>query len=215
MSESQHPDGLSHGERKRRAILRTALDLGSEQGLEGLSIGRLAEATGMSRSGLFAHFGSKEGLQLAAVAAAQADFEAHVMAPARDAQPGLDRLRALHRAWLDYVDGTAFRGGCFFFMTTSEYGSRPGAVRDRLAALALGWIRELLREAETAGRQGELRDDGDPKQIVFRLHAFAQEANWARELFDDDEAFGRARRAAGELLESIRRAPENEERQRS
>ena len=200
MSSDQHVERSSHGERRRRAILQTALDLGSEQGLESLSIGRLAEATGMSRSGLFAHFGSKQGLQLAAVAAAQSDFEAHVLAAARDADPGLERLRALHRAWLDYVEGIAFRGGCFFFMTTSEYGSRRGPVRDRLAALALGWIRELVREAETARRQGELREDADPRQIVFRLHAFAQEANWARELFDDDEAFDRARRAADELL---------------
>lgn len=163
----------------------------------------------MSRSGLFAHFGSKEDLQLAAVAAAQADFEAHVLTKARDAEPGLARLRALHGAWLDYVEGIAFRGGCFFFMTTSEFGSRTGPVHDRLAQLSLSWIRDLLQEARTALRQGELRQDADPTQIVFRLHAFAQEANWARELLHDDQAFDRARRAATELLES-QRAPSKE-----
>jgi AcrR family transcriptional regulator len=192
---------LRHGERKRREILATALDLGSEQGLEALSIGRLAEASGMSRSGVFAHFGSKEELQLATVAAAQADFEARVLAPGRDAEPGLEKLRVLYAAWLDYVEGIAFRGGCFFFTTTSEYGSRSGPVHDRLAWLALRWIGDLVREARTAVRTGELRATADPKQIVFRLHAFAQEANWARELFADPSAFDRAREAAAELLD--------------
>jgi len=191
---------LSHGERKRRDILAMAVDLGSEQGLESLSIGRLAEATGMSRSGLFAHFGSKEELQLATVAAAQADFEARVLAAGRDAEPGLERLRALYGAWLDYVEGIAFRGGCFFFTTSAEYGSRSGAVHDRLAQLALRWIGDLAQEARTALRTGELRPEADPRQIVFRLHAFAQEANWARELFSDGEAFDHARQAADELL---------------
>ncbi len=202
MPTTTRPDEpRGHGARKRREILESAVDLGSEQGLEGLSIGRLASETGMSRSGLFAHFGSKQELQLATVAAAQADFEAKVLPPARDAEPGLERLRALHDSWLDYVEGIAFRGGCFFFTTTSEYGSREGAVRDRLAQLALAWVRDLLREARTAVRQGELREDTDPRQLVFQLHAFAQEANWARELLDDDAAFGRARQAATELIE--------------
>lgn len=199
----------SHGERRRQEILHAALDLGSEQGLESLSIGRLAEAMGMSRSGVFAHFGSKQELQLATVAAAQADFEAKVLAPAQDAEPGLEKLSALFGHWLEYVEGIAFRGGCFFAMTTSEFGSRGGPVRDRLAQLSLAWIRDLLREARTAKRQRELQEDCDPQQIVFRLHAFGQEANWARELLDDDGAFERARESGTALLESLR-APQPE-----
>ena len=194
----------SHGERRRQEILGTALDLGSAHGIESLSIGRLADALGMSRSGVFAHFGSKEELQLATIAAAQADFEEKVLAPAQDAEPGLDKLTALFGSWLDYVEGIAFRGGCFFAMTTSEFGSREGPVRERLAQLSLTWIRDLLREARTAKRQRELSEDCDPEQIVFRLHAFGQEANWARELLDDDGAFDRAREAGAELLESLR-----------
>jgi AcrR family transcriptional regulator len=201
---------LSHGERKRREILRTALDLGSEGGLEALSIGRLAEAAGMSRSGLFAHFGSKQGLQLATIAAAQMDFERQVLTPARAAEPGFERLRVLFESWLGYVEDIPFRGGCFFAMTTSEYGSRDGAVHDLLAQLSLSWVRDLLQEARTAKRQGELRKSADPEQIVFRLHAFMQEANWARELFGDDRAFERARGAAEDTLESNRAPTPNE-----
>lgn len=192
----------SHGERRRHEILETAVDLGSAQGLSSLTIGRLAEATGMSRSGLFAHFGSKEDLQLATVRAAQADFEAKVRASARDAEPGFDRLQALFFAWLDYVEHIGFRGGCFFAMTSSEFASQPGAVRDLLAALSLAWIRDLVVEARTAVRQGELCPDADPEQLVFRLHAFMQEANWARELLGDASAFERARTAARETLDA-------------
>ena len=190
----------SHGERRRREILETAVDLGSSGGLGSLTIGRLAAGAGMSRSGLFAHFGSKQDLQLETVAAAQADFEREVRAKARDAEPGLERLHALFDAWLEYVAHIEFRGGCFFARTTSEFGSRDGAVHDLLAELALRWIRELLVEARTAKRLGELPEDIDPEQIVFRLHAFLQEANWARELFGDKAAFERARIAANETL---------------
>lgn len=204
---------VSHGERRRREILGTAVDLGSAEGLENLTIGRLAGEAGMSRSGLFAHFGSKQDLQLETVAAAQADFEREVVARGRDAEPGVERLRVLFEAWLAYVEGISFRGGCFFARTTSEFGTREGAVRDLLAELALSWIRELLVEARTAHRLGELRQDVDPEQIVFRLHAFTQEANWARELFGDAKAFERARAAAEETLRDATREGRERERE--
>ena len=190
-----------HGERRRREILATAVDLGSAEGLGGLTIGRLAEASGMSKSGLFAHFGSKQGLQLATVDAAQADFERRVLEPARHAEPGLARLRALVAAWLAYVEHIEFRGGCFFFQTTAEYGSQTGAVHDRLAQLALAWIGDLLSEARVAFRQRELRPDADPEQLVFGLHAVVQEANWARELLADGRSFERARLAIAAALD--------------
>jgi AcrR family transcriptional regulator len=190
----------THGERKRQAILGRALDLGSVGGLEQLTIGRLADAAGMSRSGVFAHFGSKQELQLETVAAAQVDFEREVLAKARDAEPGLDRLRALTDAWLDYVSNIAFSGGCFFARTTSEFGTHEGAVHDLLSQLALSWVRDLLVEARTASRLGEI--SAEPEQIVFRIHAFAQEANWARELFGDAKAFERARVAVDDTLAS-------------
>ncbi len=190
----------THGERRRREILATALDLGSVEGLEALTIGRLAAATGMSKSGLFAHFGSKQELQLAAVDRAQADFEQRVLEPAQHAEPGLVRLKALVSAWLGYIEQIEFRGGCFFFQTTSEYGSRSGALHDRLAQLALAWIRSLRVEARVAVRQGEFVPAADPEQLVFGLHAAVQEANWARELFDDDTSFDKARRVIAQTL---------------
>lgn len=202
MTQPRGARGQSHGERRRVAILDGALDLASAEGLESLTIGRLARASGISKSGLFAHFGSKQELQLATVDAAQRDFERRVLEPAGRAEPGLARLRASVASWLDYVEHIGFRGGCFFFHTTSEFGSRPGLVRDRLARLALAWIRSLLIEARVALRQRELRDDVDPEQLVFALHAYAQEANWARELLSDPRAFARARAAAEAALEA-------------
>ncbi|MBW2280161.1 MAG: TetR/AcrR family transcriptional regulator [Deltaproteobacteria bacterium] len=199
--------GPSHGERRRRDILATAVDLGSAEGLASLTIGRLAEATGMSKSGLFAHFGSKQGLQLATVDAAQDDFERRVLAPAQDLEPGLDRLRGLMRSWIDYVDGIEFRGGCFFYQTTSEFGSRSGPVHDRLAQLALSWVRSLVVEARVARRQRQLRPEADPEQLVFGLHACVQEANWARELFGDSRAFERARTAVDAAIETAACSP--------
>ncbi len=198
---------LTHGERRRREILATALDLGSVEGLESLTIGRLAAATGMSKSGLFAHFGSKQELQLAAVERAQADFERRVLEPPQRAEPGLARLRALVGAWLDYVERIEFRGGCFFFQTTSEYGSRSGPMHDRLAQLALAWIRNLRVEASVAVRQRELAPGTDPEQLVFGLHAAVQEANWARELLGDARAFERARTAIAAALAAAAVSP--------
>lgn len=197
----------THGDRRRREILAAAVDLGSAEGLAGLSIGRLADETGMSKSGLFAHFGSKQELQLAAVERAQADFERRVLEPPQRAEPGLARLRALLGAWLDYVERIEFRGGCFFFQTTSEYGSRSGPVHDRLAQLALAWIRSLRVEASVAVRQRELAPGTDPEQLVFGLHAAVQEANWARELLGDARAFERARTAIAAALAAAAVSP--------
>ncbi len=208
------PARLRHGERQRLAILAAAMDVGSAEGLAGISIGRLAAEVGMSKSGLFAHFGSKEGLQLAAIEAAAAGFERAVLAPTREAEPGLSRLRALLGAWVDYVEGLEFRGGCFFFATSAEFGSRPGPVRDLLAATNRSWIRELEREARVAVRQRELSSDVDTRRLAFELHAFVQEANWAQQLLDDADAFQRARGAVTETLSAATRtrsAPKRKE----
>ena len=190
----------SHGERIRRRILTAAMDVGSAEGLAGLSLGRLADEIGMSKSGLFAHFGSKEALQLAAIDAAAGEFEAAVLGAAGETEPGLERLRALLGAWIDYVAGLEFRGGCFFFATSAEFGSRPGPVRERLAALNRTWLRELERQARVAVRQRELRSDVPPDQLAFELHALVQEANWAQQLLDDSAAFAKARGAIERAL---------------
>lgn len=197
------PPRQSHGERRRGEILGVAVDVGSAEGLGGLSIGRLAEASGMSKSGLFAHFGSKQELQLATIEAAAEAFETAVMAPASNEEPGLLRLRELLDAWLTYVERSDLRGGCFFFATSAEYGSQRGPLRDRLARYTAAWLRVLENEARVAVRQGELAAGTDPRQLAFELHAFVQEANWARELLDDAGAFRRAHTA---IAQSLRRA---------
>ena len=190
----------SHGDRRRREILAAAVDLGSAEGLSGLSIGRLAGETGMSKSGLFAHFGSKEELQLATVRFAGEHYESLVIAPAEAAEPGMPRLTALLGHWADYIEGTSYRGGCFFDAASAEFASRPGAVRDQLARLSRHWLELLEEQARLALRLGELAADTDPALLCFRLHAYVAEANWARELFDDDTSFDKARRAIAQTL---------------
>ena len=198
---------LSHGERRRREILTLAVDLASAAGLEGLSIGRLADESGMSKSGLFAHFGSKQDLLLATIHFAAEGYERDVIAPAELADPGLPRLRALMENWLGYIEGTQNRGGCFFDAASSEFGSRSGPMRDLLARLSRSWIRRLEEQAHIAQRFGELRPKVDPELLAFQLHAFVQEANWARELFADADAFDKARRSIAETLRVARKPP--------
>src|SRR6476661_4051000 len=120
----------SDGERSRTAILREAARLATVEGLDGLSLSRLADAVGMSKSGLFAHFGSKEELQLATVEAASAIFDELVIDPAEEAAPGLPRLRAYIDGFLEHVELSVFPGGCFFVSAMSELDTRPGPVRD-------------------------------------------------------------------------------------
>ena len=204
----------SHGDRKRDAILQAAMDVSSAEGLGGLTIGRLAREIGMSKSGLFAHFGSKEELQLATVRFAADDYEREVIAPPQAAEPGLSRLRALMSCWVRYIDATSNRGGCFFDAASSEFGSRPGPVRELLARYSRNWLHQLEEQARLAHRLGELRADADPELLVFRLHAYVEEANWSRELFQDERAFEKARAAIDETLGAASAAPPTEENPR-
>ena len=187
---------------RRREILGVAMDLASAEGLSGLSIGRLAAELGMSKSGLFAHFGSKEQLQLATVRFASEGYESDVIGVGELSRPGLQRLRALLAAWVDYIDGTANRGGCFFDASSSEFASRPGPVRDLLARLSRSWLERLVAQARVAAQRAELAPDTDPELLAFRLHAYVEEANWARELLDDERGFERARSAIDTTLRS-------------
>jgi len=122
----------AQGDRSRQAILEVAVHLASVEGLEGLTIRRLASETGMSKSGLFAHFGSKEDLQLATVEAARSIFIENVIRPTFEAEKGLPRLKRLCEIWFDYAQNHVFRGGCFFAAASAEFDSRPGRVRDRI-----------------------------------------------------------------------------------
>ena len=192
------------GERTRHAILTTAANLATEEGLETLSIGRLAEATGMSKSGLFAHFGSKEELQIAAVEHAASLFVDEVIAPARSAPKGLPRVWALCDHKIGYLERQVFPGGCFFASTSVEFSHRPGPVRDRIDDMLRSWLSYLEHAVEQAQQAGELDDSLSAREITFELDSFAMAANWQYHMFDDTTVFEKARRASRDRLESLR-----------
>jgi AcrR family transcriptional regulator len=161
----------SDGERSRSTILGEAARLATIEGIGGLSIGRLADAVGMSKSGLFAHFGSKEELQLATIDTASALFTAAVIEPVAGAAGGLDRLRRLVEAYLRYLEVDTFPGGCFFASVLAEVDMQPGPVRDRLVGFLADWIERLettLRDAQT---EGEIDPAEDAEQIAFEIEA--------------------------------------------
>jgi AcrR family transcriptional regulator len=180
----------SKGERTRAAILDRAVDLASVEGLEGLTIGRLAGDLRMSKSGLFAHFGSKQDLQLATVAAAADRFRRVVIEPAMATPDGALRLRAMAERYFDYLE--TFTGGCFWGATASEYDDRPGPVRDAIAAAMELWIGELERQSELAGV-------ADPDRYAFELYAVVMGANSRFRLSGDRRVFDLARAALARL----------------
>ncbi len=191
-TETKSGDGsaATKGERTRAAILDRAVDLASVEGLEGLTIGRLAGDLGMSKSGLFAHFGSKLDLQLATVAAAADRFRRVVIEPALAAPDGAPRLRAMGERYFDYVE--TFSGGCFWGATASEYDDRPGPVRDAIAASMELWIAELERQSKVAGI-------ADPDRYAFELYAVVMGANSRFRLSGDRRTFDLARAALARL----------------
>ncbi len=181
----------SKGARTRASILERAVDLASVEGLEGLTIGRLAAELQMSKSGLFAHFGSKQELQLATVAAAAERFRGAVIEPALELPDGAPRLRAMAERYLDQLQG--YSGGCFFAATSVEYDDRPGPVRDAIAASLDAWLRELERQARIAGVDR-------PERFAFELFSLVVGANSRYRLSGDGEVFAYAREAIDRLI---------------
>lgn len=179
------------GTQTREAILDRAVDLASVEGLEGLTIGRLASELQMSKSGLFAHFGSKQDLQLATIAAAGARFRATVVEPALEQPEGAARLRALAERYLDQVD--TYSGGCFWAATSAEYDDRPGPVRDAIAAALDAWLAALEHQARAAGV-------AHPERLAFEMYSLVMGANARYRLCGDKRVFGYAREAIEQLL---------------
>jgi AcrR family transcriptional regulator len=179
----RHP--RADGERTRAAILHAAASLATVEGLEGLSIGHLAAAIGMSKSGLYAHFGSKQELQLATVEEAKRIFDEEVVAPALAARPGRAQLAAACEAYFAYMQRRVFPGGCFFAATALEMGTRPGPVRDRVAAIQSGFTEMLRTFAATALEQHELPASENPDWLAFELHAILLAADTKFVLLDD------------------------------
>jgi AcrR family transcriptional regulator len=186
--------------RTRNAILDRAADVASVEGLEGLTIGRLATDLRLSKSGLFRHFGSKQELQLATVERARQVLRREVMVVAAEAEPGLARLRALIEGYLDYLQREVFPGGCFLSAAAAEFDGRPGAVRDAIAQASREWVSELEKQAKLARKLGELPADTDAAQLVFELNALATAANASYQLHRDRRAFRRARTAITQRL---------------
>jgi AcrR family transcriptional regulator len=194
-----HRKPRSDGERSRRTILDAAAKLATVDGLEGLSIGRLADHIGMSKSGLYAHFGSKEELQLAAIETAAGIFEAEVVAPAEQVATPLEKVQVLCEQFLSHVERRVFPGGCFFASAAAEFDTHPGAVRERISEFQRGWtdlLVQLVREAQAAG---ELRAE-DPDQLVFELNGYLMMANMAFLLYGSGRPIERAREAVAARL---------------
>jgi AcrR family transcriptional regulator len=187
----RHP--RADGERTRGAILRAAASLATVEGLEGLSIGNLAAAIGMSKSGLYAHFGTKQDLQLATVDEAERILTAEVIEPALTARPGLGQLAAVCEAFFSYVTRRVFPGGCFFVATALEMGARPGPVKDRIAAIQSGFTARLRGFAATAVEQHELPAHEDPDRLAFELYAILLSADTNYVLHDDPAVLDLAR----------------------
>jgi AcrR family transcriptional regulator len=174
--------------RTRSAILERAADLASREGLEGLTIGRLAGELRMSKSGLFAHFGSKQDLQLATIAAAAQRFYAEVIESALGEPEGEARLRAYTLRYLDLLEREVFEGGCFWAAVATEFDDRPGAVRDAIAAGVSGWLGELERQAAAIDADGAA-------ELAFEIYSLGLGANICSRLLGDRHSYERAREA--------------------
>jgi AcrR family transcriptional regulator len=190
----------AEAQKTRERIIERSMHLASVEGLEGVTIGRLASDLGMSKAGVIGHFGSKETLQLATVEAAEGVFRAKILDPTRDEEPGLTRLLAILDAWVDYVATQTFEGGCFFEAANLEMDGRKGPVRDRIAKDHRGWYRVLEKETARAVENGELAADLDVDQVTFELRAIITGLNQDIQLQGDRKVPERARKAMRRVL---------------
>lgn len=184
----------------RRDIIETAVTVASTDGLEGLTIGRLADQVGMSKSGLIGHFGDKETLQMAALEQAIDRFRREVWEPVAHEESGIVRLRAVAEAWVAYLEREVFPGGCFLAAATAEMDDRPGPVRDRVAESMQQWLKTLAADARRAQRAGDLPAEPSPEDVAFAMNGALLAANQEYRLYHDQRAFERARRALRRLL---------------
>ncbi len=185
----------SDGERSRNAILREAAQLATVEGLNGLSIARLADAVGMSKSGLFAHFGSKQELQLATIEVASAIFSEQVLEPALVAPTGLERLRLLADGYLRYIEAANFPGGCFFASIAAEMDTHPGPVRDIAVGFMADWLALLEQTIGEAQTEGDIDPEVEPAQLAFEIEAHLLLSNALFAISAEPTPIERARRA--------------------
>jgi AcrR family transcriptional regulator len=191
------------GERSRQKILLAAAELATIEGVNGVSIGRLAEHVGMSKSGLYAHFRSKEELLLATVDAASAIVTEEVVTPALEAPEGVERVVAFADAFLSYVERGVFPGGCFFASAAAELSSQPGPVREQIAESYREWFALLEEQVGRAKELGQIRADVDDAQLVFELNGMLVAANVFFLLFAEPGELERARLGVRERLREL------------
>ena len=194
---------MSKGEETRQAILDRAFELANVVGVTGLSIGRLAEATGLSKSGLFAHFGSKEALKVAVVEEAARQFVQSVMVPALHEPRGEPRVRALFEHWLAWGQRP---GGCFFVGASAELDDRTGPARDALVRACKDWVDELAKAVRIAVREGHFRSDTDSEQLAFEIYGIMNSGHLFHRFLREPVALDRTRKAFERLLASVRAA---------
>jgi AcrR family transcriptional regulator len=199
----QTTDGrIVRGRQTRQAVLASACAVATSTGLNGLSLGELADQVGISKSGVFARFGSKEGLQLATVEEARRRFIADVVSPGRDEPSALKRLWGLSSRRLVHMRD-AYPGGCFFVSVNAEFAAHAGAVRDRLVEIREEWLNTLTSTVNRAARSGEFREGADVRNLAGVLDALAISANGDALLLGDERIFSTAARRSLELLQAV------------
>ena len=204
-AETDTPDravrraALQKGQQTRAAILDAALGLASHMGLEGLSIGALAEVTQMSKSGVFAHFGSREELQISVIREYHAKFEEEVFYPAMREARGLPRLRSLFERWVKRVS-VEIDSGCIYISGAVEFDDRPGPVRDALASMVVAWHGALERAIRIGVEEGHLVPDTDAMQMLFELHGLILALHHDARFLRQPGALDRAQRAFEHVL---------------
>jgi AcrR family transcriptional regulator len=196
---------MGKGELTRQTILRHAANLATEVGLDGLTIGRLAEDLGLSKSGLFAHFHSKESLQLSAMEFAAQQFIDTAVKPSFTAARGEPRLRALFENWLAWPKKSGLPGGCFFVAVATELDDQQGPVRDRLVQLQKDWLDTLAHAVRIAITEGHFRKDVDAGQFAYETYGIMLVTHHFARLLRDPKADNRARRAFEGLLAKSRK----------
>ncbi|KPC72766.1 TetR family transcriptional regulator [Streptomyces sp. NRRL WC-3753] len=208
MGTTERIDGrIARGNQTRRLVLGRAVETASVEGLEGLSLGRLASELKLSKSGVFALFGSKEDLQLATVRAAIDVYLDVVVQPARDLPPGAGRLWRLCTGWLAYSRDRVFPGGCFFYSATAEYDAREGKVHDMLASARTNWLAYVEQTALEARQAGEITEGTDVSQLAFEFVALLEMANAESVLHNEFTSYDKAGRAILTRLRAVTTDP--------
>lgn len=190
---------LHKGQQTKLAIIDAALGLAAQIGLEGLSIGVLAEVTGMSKSGVFAHFGSREELQISVTREYFARFEQEIFYPALEESRGLPRLRALFSNWMKRVT-VEIQSGCIFISGAVDFDDRPGPVRDALASSVKIWLAAVQRAVVQAKDEGQLAADADERQICFEIHGLILAVHYEARFLKTPGSIERANKAFEQIL---------------